>query len=220
MSPDRCVHRREPKPARCLDDTVTVRAPANGVSSPRNRPLPPPRLRRPAPTLAFLAHHLLLRFPRPPATISADLHPTRSARMSSKHTLSNYGARDVEALLHPTTNLVRPPHRQARSCSKKPRASTSTTNRANAISKASPDFGARRWATATRNLSKPRAHKWRSCPSRTCSAAAATSPPSNSPRKSKRSRPAQPRRCSSPRQAAKPTTARSSCSGITTTRAA
>ncbi|MEQ1695192.1 MAG: aminotransferase class III-fold pyridoxal phosphate-dependent enzyme, partial [Hyphomicrobiaceae bacterium] len=25
--------------------------------------------------------------------------------MSSKHTLSNYGARDVEALLHPTTNL-------------------------------------------------------------------------------------------------------------------
>ena len=70
------------------------------------------------------------------------------------------------------------------------RASTSTTPPASATSRAWRACGARRSATATPSWSRRRASRWRGSPSRTCSAAAATSRPSRWPRRSRRCRPA------------------------------
>ena len=103
--------------------------------------------------------------------------------------LSNFATRDVEALLHPTTNLAGAPQRWVRWCWSAARACTSTTPPASATSRAWRGCGARGSATATPSWSRRRASRCRGCPSRTCSAAAATSRPSRWPRRSRRMAP-------------------------------
>ena len=114
------------------------------------------------------------------------------------------------------------PHtaRRGHWCSSAPKACTSTTPTASAISKALPVFGARASATATRSWCKRRPTRCASSRSPTSSVDAATSRRSRLPRRSRRYHPRRRRRFFSPVRGVRPTIRRSSCSGITTTRAA